>query len=205
MNFIVCAGPIGRNIEAGGAVVNFAPIFSYRYATILKNTSNIFICSKSKGLFAGMSLEGSLVFERKKANAKFYGISVNAKEILSGAISPPDEAQKLYDALDEKISPYPYEYHKNDDSISDIQIDSSPVRIQRNIPPPINRIPPLPNRGNKPCYATALFDFDAADRNDLSFKKGDVVLVTYKTDSDFDWWKGTVNGVVGQVLLNLGL
>lgn len=29
--------------------------------------------SKTKGLFAGISLEGSVIVERKDANAKFYG------------------------------------------------------------------------------------------------------------------------------------
>ncbi|KAJ1924375.1 DUF500 super, partial [Linderina pennispora] len=57
-NLSVSAGPIGRSAEASGAIRNIAPVFSY---------------SKSKGLFAGVSLEGSVILERKDANAKLYG------------------------------------------------------------------------------------------------------------------------------------
>jgi lipid-binding SYLF domain-containing protein len=37
----------------------------------------IYPASKTKGLFAGVSLEGSAIIERKDANAKFYGSQVN--------------------------------------------------------------------------------------------------------------------------------
>jgi lipid-binding SYLF domain-containing protein len=37
----------------------------------------IYSASKTKGLFAGVSLEGSAIIERKDANAKFYGSPVN--------------------------------------------------------------------------------------------------------------------------------
>jgi len=40
----------------------------------------IYSASKTKGLFAGVSLEGSVIVERKDANTKFYGgpVSVGA-------------------------------------------------------------------------------------------------------------------------------
>jgi lipid-binding SYLF domain-containing protein len=83
-NLQVSAGPIGAGGEAGISAVSTAPIFSY---------------SKSKGLFAGVSLEGSALIEMKDSNEKFYGRAVQAEELLSGKVSSPAEAQILYDAL----------------------------------------------------------------------------------------------------------
>ncbi|KAI9594086.1 hypothetical protein BDF19DRAFT_445880 [Syncephalis fuscata] len=83
-NLSVAAGPVGRNAEAAATVGNLAAIFSY---------------SKTKGLFAGISLEGSAIIERKDANAKFYGRPVSAKELLSGSVEPPIAADTLYAAL----------------------------------------------------------------------------------------------------------
>lgn len=50
----------------------------------------------SKGLFAGISIEGTIILERKEANAQFYGKSVSAEQLLSGAIPPPVRAGNLY-------------------------------------------------------------------------------------------------------------
>ena len=85
-NLSIAAGPIGRNAEASGAA-NFksiAPVFSY---------------SKTKGLFAGVSLEGSVLIERRDANRKFYNAPVNAKQLLTGQVAPPPGAEPLYRIL----------------------------------------------------------------------------------------------------------
>jgi SH3 domain-containing YSC84-like protein 1 len=85
-NLSIAAGPVGRNAEASGAA-NFksiAPVFSY---------------SKTKGLFAGVSLEGSILFERRDANRKFYNAPVNAKQLLTGQVPPPPGAEPLYRIL----------------------------------------------------------------------------------------------------------
>ncbi|KAJ2701258.1 hypothetical protein H4218_001551 [Coemansia sp. IMI 209128] len=89
-NVTVAAGPFGRSAEAAGALINLAPVLSY---------------SKSKGLFAGVSLEGSLIAERKDANAKLYGRPVRAQELLSGTVNPPPQADVLYRALDLRATP----------------------------------------------------------------------------------------------------
>ncbi|KAJ2832247.1 hypothetical protein GGI24_001303 [Coemansia furcata] len=89
-NVTVAAGPFGRSAEASGAIINLAPVLSY---------------SKSKGLFAGVSLEGSLIAERKDANAKLYGRPVRAQELLNGTVNPPPQADVLYRALDLKATP----------------------------------------------------------------------------------------------------
>ncbi|KAI8897581.1 SH3 domain-containing YSC84-like protein 1 [Globomyces pollinis-pini] len=86
-NVSVAVGPYGRSAEGGGALTMQtvpAPVYSY---------------SKSKGLFAGMSFEGSVIIERKEANKIFYGRDVTAAEILAGAIDRPVEAASLYQAL----------------------------------------------------------------------------------------------------------
>ncbi|KAJ1680281.1 hypothetical protein EV182_000299 [Spiromyces aspiralis] len=100
-NLSATAGPWGRNAEASAAVLNVAPIFSY---------------SKSKGLFAGVSLEGSGIFERKDANEKFYGRRVSAKELLSGSVPPPPQADILYRALSLKVTPSPSMYKNPSES-----------------------------------------------------------------------------------------
>ncbi|OMJ26539.1 SH3 domain-containing protein [Smittium culicis] len=86
-NIGVSAGPFGRSAEVSGALINVAPVFSY---------------SKSKGLFAGVSLEGSVILERKDANEKFYGRRVTASDLLTGKIDPPPQASALYRAIELK-------------------------------------------------------------------------------------------------------
>jgi hypothetical protein len=85
-NLSLAAGPVGRNAEASGAA-NFksiAPIFSY---------------SKTKGLFAGVSLEGSVLIERRDANKTFYGAPVKAAQLLTGQYPAPPAADPLYRVL----------------------------------------------------------------------------------------------------------
>ncbi|KAI8085863.1 uncharacterized protein B0P05DRAFT_534023 [Gilbertella persicaria] len=89
-NVSVAAGPIGRNAEASGSAS-------------LKHIAAIYSYSKTRGLFAGVSLEGSVVITRNDANEKFYGQRVTAKELLSGTIPPPPEADALYRALNAKF------------------------------------------------------------------------------------------------------
>ncbi|KAJ1979407.1 hypothetical protein H4R33_005726 [Dimargaris cristalligena] len=88
-NLSVAAGPYGRNAEGNIAVGHVAPIYSY---------------SKTSGLFVGVSIEGSAIIERKDANAKFYGRKVSAKELLSGTVPPPREADSLYRALNLRVT-----------------------------------------------------------------------------------------------------
>ncbi|CAC5414422.1 SH3YL1 [Mytilus coruscus] len=84
-NLSIAAGPLGRNIEADVAVRSPAAIYTY---------------SKTKGLFAGISIEGSALIERKDANKKFYGQEIRAYQILSGEVDPPVECLPLYQVLE---------------------------------------------------------------------------------------------------------
>lgn len=85
-NVSIAAGPIGRNAEAAGAAS-------------LKSVAGIFSYSKTKGLFAGVSLEGSAIIERKDANEKLYGQRLTAMQLLSGSVQPPPAAAPLMQVL----------------------------------------------------------------------------------------------------------
>lgn len=79
------AGPIGVGGAVNTALVNPAPVFTY---------------SKSKGLFAGVSLEGTVLIERKDANEAFYGQPIPAVDLLSGKVPPPEAASALYETIE---------------------------------------------------------------------------------------------------------
>ena len=77
------AGPVGRDLQAG--ITTTAAVYTY---------------SRSKGLFAGVSLEGAIIGTQKTANARYYGRVVSARSVLSGRASPPATAARLLAALD---------------------------------------------------------------------------------------------------------
>ncbi len=81
-NLSVAAGPVGRAAEAGVALQ--AAVYTY---------------SRSQGLFAGISLEGTGIGTRDDANAAYYGRSVTAGDILSGRVQPPAGARNLMAVL----------------------------------------------------------------------------------------------------------
>jgi lipid-binding SYLF domain-containing protein len=78
----VAAGPIGRTAEASVGLQ--AAVYTY---------------SRSQGLFAGVSLEGTVIGTRDDVNAAYYGKSVSAGDILSGRVQPPAGARKLLAVL----------------------------------------------------------------------------------------------------------
>jgi lipid-binding SYLF domain-containing protein len=81
-NLSAAAGPVGRSAEAGVGLQ--AAVYTY---------------SRSQGLFAGVSLEGTGIATRDEANAAYYGKPVTAGEILSGKVQPPAGARNLLGAL----------------------------------------------------------------------------------------------------------
>lgn len=52
------------------------------------------------GLFAGLSLEGTVLIERKDANREFYGSAIPVRDILGGRVPPPEVASKLYEIIE---------------------------------------------------------------------------------------------------------
>ena len=84
----VSAGPKGRTAEAATDAQMGAEILTY---------------SRSKGLFAGVSLEGAPVSQDSNANKKIYGKSIEAKDLLLGAGAPvPAAGKPLIDLLTSK-------------------------------------------------------------------------------------------------------
>jgi lipid-binding SYLF domain-containing protein len=82
------AGPKGRTAEGATDVVMNAEILSY---------------SRNKGLFAGISLEGSTLRSDGSANEKLYGKKLTAKEIIrEGKVGVPACAHELVSLLDAK-------------------------------------------------------------------------------------------------------
>jgi lipid-binding SYLF domain-containing protein len=82
------AGPKGRTAEGATDVVMNAEILSY---------------SRNKGLFAGVSLEGSTLRSDGSANEKLYGRKLTAKEIIRGGkVGIPASAHELVSLLDSK-------------------------------------------------------------------------------------------------------
>ncbi|MDE3199702.1 MAG: lipid-binding SYLF domain-containing protein [Acidobacteriota bacterium] len=79
------AGPKGRTAEGATDVVMKAEILSY---------------SRNKGLFAGISLEGSTLRSDGSANEKLYGRKLSAKEIIrEGKVGVPPSARELVSLL----------------------------------------------------------------------------------------------------------
>ena len=84
----VAAGPVGRNAAAG---------------TDLKLSAEILSYSRSKGIFAGVSLDGAVVQADKSGDEAMYGHDVNRHEILDGKIAVPAEARPLLREIGEYV------------------------------------------------------------------------------------------------------
>ncbi|CEP22103.1 LAS seventeen-binding protein 3 Short=LAS17-binding protein 3 [Cyberlindnera jadinii] len=287
-NVSVAAGPLGRNAEAGGTAS-------------LKGAAAIYSYSKTKGLFAGVSLEGSAIVERREANRKFYGNNCKAVQILSGRVEPPPECDALFRVLESraftKRRPGDYyddsyysdipdfdsgsdtssfserrsrdrsesysrgnrggssKHSDNDDSDDDYYSSrrgnnsgsnnnssnnkrssygrnnsysrsSKPTSWEDDVYDSYDT--PKSRRANrnsddyddldrrfrkssisdKPAFsprsekskgpkAIALFSFEGEQSGDLPFRKGDVITIIKKSDSQDDWWTGRVNGKEG--------
>ncbi len=82
------AGPKGRTAEGATDVVMSAEILSY---------------SRNKGLFAGVSLEGSTLRSDGSANEKLYGSKLSARDIIRGGkVKVPACAAELVALLNKK-------------------------------------------------------------------------------------------------------
>ena len=84
------AGPVGRKAEVGTDVLLRSGIFAY---------------SRSKGLFAGVSLDGSVVSIDDSGNRKAYGKEVTGEQVLLGkAVRSNSVVDPFLKAL-QKVSP----------------------------------------------------------------------------------------------------
>jgi len=82
----VAAGPVGRDTSADTDATLRAEILSY---------------SRARGLFAGVSLEGSTIRPDNSDNRRVYGRKIPAREIvLSRGVAAPTAAEQLISTLD---------------------------------------------------------------------------------------------------------
>jgi lipid-binding SYLF domain-containing protein len=78
------AGPIGREASAQTDAMMHAEMLSY---------------SRSRGLFAGISLEGATLRPDEETNRELYGRDATNREILTGDFKTPPAAEKFRHAL----------------------------------------------------------------------------------------------------------
>jgi lipid-binding SYLF domain-containing protein len=78
------AGPVGRTVSAQTDVLLTAEILSY---------------SRSRGIFAGVSLEGATLRQDTSVNRKLYGQAYSNKDIINMNMAPPAEAERLVSLL----------------------------------------------------------------------------------------------------------
>jgi lipid-binding SYLF domain-containing protein len=86
----IAAGPIGRAGEAG---VN------------LNLESAIYAYSRSKGLFAGIALDGAVLDIDDSMNRKVYGTSVDARQIFNGQVAMNPTVRPFVDTLNKVVPP----------------------------------------------------------------------------------------------------
>lgn len=85
----IAAGPVGRDAEASTNASLNAEMLSY---------------SRTKGVFAGVSLSGTSLGPDSADNEKLYGKKVTPAEIFSGSVQAPASASDLLSTL-QSLSP----------------------------------------------------------------------------------------------------
>jgi lipid-binding SYLF domain-containing protein len=83
----VAAGPKGRSAAAATDAAMQAEMLSY---------------SRSRGLFAGVSLEGGTLRPDNEANTLVYGSPMAAREIVKGTVAVPSAAKPMVDVLNRR-------------------------------------------------------------------------------------------------------
>jgi outer membrane protein OmpA-like peptidoglycan-associated protein len=92
------AGPVGRNASANTDVMLHAEILSW---------------SRARGLFAGISLEGSTLRPDDSENRKIYGREISNKEILQGRVPVPPAGRQLVVTLNRYSGNYARHEHED--------------------------------------------------------------------------------------------
>jgi lipid-binding SYLF domain-containing protein len=80
----VAAGPVGRHASAG---------------TDYKMNTELLTYSRSKGVFAGLTLEGAVVEQDNDSTRAIYGKDMEFRSILSGKVSTPKSADAFMKAV----------------------------------------------------------------------------------------------------------
>ena len=83
----VAAGPVGRYSTAATDLSLRAGILSY---------------SRSRGLFAGLALDGAILTQDNDSNSAYYGKSLNSRDVLTGgAVTIKESSQGLVNSLND--------------------------------------------------------------------------------------------------------
>ncbi len=80
----VAAGPVGRHASAG---------------TDWRMNTQVLTYSRSKGVFAGLTLEGAVVQQDDDSTRAIYGKNVRFRSILSGEVSTPESGERFVKAV----------------------------------------------------------------------------------------------------------
>ncbi|XP_028255604.1 SH3 domain-containing YSC84-like protein 1 isoform X4 [Parambassis ranga] len=120
---------------------------------ILRSTAAVFTYCRSRGLFAGISLEGSYLIERKETNRKFYAQDVRASGILNGDVEPPSECYDLYHVLESYTEAYTADW------------TSKNLRLKSSGPP--SRPPAPPQQTASSSYRSPATDAGGGKKNAL--------------------------------------
>jgi lipid-binding SYLF domain-containing protein len=78
------AGPVGRHASAG---------------TDWKMDTQMLTYSRSKGVFAGLTLEGAVVQQDSDSTISVYGKDVTFQSVLKGKVSTPEVAREFMKAV----------------------------------------------------------------------------------------------------------
>ncbi|OBZ87589.1 SH3 domain-containing YSC84-like protein 1 [Choanephora cucurbitarum] len=244
----ISAGPFGRSADVAASASMNGNHVAATYAY-----------SSSKGLYLGYQLEGSKISERVNTNQAYYGRPISANEILTGAVSPPQDAAPIYNKLlalgagprpgaafgprksirpvpprptsssfahmppqqpqrpqqkqAEFDPPPPYEPRKQDEHVpmtskpsqqsnfsrSMMSLEYNPSQAGPSIPPsnPITQ-PPMDDKKqpkmpeDNMSVVVAKFDFHSQEPSDLSFSKGDHIIVLKRLPDRESWWEGEI-------------
>lgn len=85
----VMAGPVGREAAAQTDALMHAQILSY---------------SRSRGVFAGVTLNGATLRPDAQDNRELYGRDVSEEDVLLGRVNPPAAARNFYSLLNRYAS-----------------------------------------------------------------------------------------------------
>jgi lipid-binding SYLF domain-containing protein len=80
----VAAGPVGRSTDAQTDALLTAEILSW---------------SRSRGVFAGVSLQGATLRQDRDSNRELYGQALDNRQIVTANTKPPQAAERLLSLL----------------------------------------------------------------------------------------------------------
>ncbi|KAG7099566.1 hypothetical protein E1B28_001398 [Marasmius oreades] len=137
-NASIAVGPLGRNGEATGALNTngkVAAMYSY---------------SKTRGLFGGLSIEGSVIVERQDANIRAYKNDIiTVQQLLGGAIEPPAWTSNLVKTLEACTGmPGPRRWVSDERLRDEGSYAFSGLASPNSTPPPTRKL----KRGDKPPF-----------------------------------------------------